>query len=82
MLKLWSCPQNPARSDPEISLLLEARSLVVLQGHMYESMLHGIAERTEDHVTANQAFANLALCADRYVSFFFFTFSLSGLSLM
>ncbi|KAF4517545.1 hypothetical protein B566_EDAN005109 [Ephemera danica] len=56
--------QSCDRSTPEVSLLLERRSLVVVQADMYENMLHSIAERTSDVVPSHPAFPNV--CADSY----------------
>ncbi|XP_071497883.1 alpha-ketoglutarate-dependent dioxygenase alkB homolog 6-like [Diadema antillarum] len=41
----------PPDTEPFMSLLLEPRSLLVLQGSMYTSHLHGITERATDSIT-------------------------------
>ncbi|XP_041352859.1 alpha-ketoglutarate-dependent dioxygenase alkB homolog 6-like isoform X2 [Gigantopelta aegis] len=43
-----------------MSLLLQPRSLVLVQSDMYKLHLHGIAERTEDHIT--ESVSNLDFC--------------------
>ncbi|KDR15661.1 alpha-ketoglutarate-dependent dioxygenase alkB homolog 6 [Zootermopsis nevadensis] len=48
------------------SLLLERRSLVVLEDDMYVGYLHGIAEVENDIVNGSEA--NLELCSGRYAS--------------
>ena len=48
------------RRTPELSLVLQRGSLVVLQGSMYKDYLHGIAERTHD--TIDDGVANAGMC--------------------
>ena len=48
------------RRTPELSLVLQRGSLVVLQESMYKDYLHGIAERTHD--TIDDGVANAGMC--------------------
>jgi len=43
--------QNETDLMPEFSLLLEPRSLLVLQDDLYKTYLHGIEERNSDNLS-------------------------------
>ncbi|PSN38936.1 Alpha-ketoglutarate-dependent dioxygenase alkB 6 [Blattella germanica] len=57
---------SPAEDAHVTSLLLERRSLVVLQDEMYTKYLHTIREVQQD--TVSDTDANLSLCGERYES--------------
>ncbi|XP_047001960.1 alpha-ketoglutarate-dependent dioxygenase alkB homolog 6 [Schistocerca americana] len=57
--------QDDASKGPTFSLLLEQRSLLILQDELYHNYLHSIAEVMDDHVTNN--IANLHVCSGNYV---------------
>ncbi|KAJ3071943.1 Alpha-ketoglutarate-dependent dioxygenase alkB 6 [Podochytrium sp. JEL0797] len=44
--------ESPKRRKPDFRFLIQRRSLVILQDEMYECFLHGIAENSEDEVSA------------------------------
>lgn len=51
----------------EFSLLLERRSLLVLQKDLYHNYLHSIAERDADSITEqNSSIKNLHMCAEKF----------------
>lgn len=50
----------------EFSLLLEPRSLLVLQKDLYHNYLHSIAERDVDSISES-TIKNLHMCADKYL---------------
>lgn len=50
----------------EFSLLLEPRSLLVLQKDLYHNYLHSIAERDVDNITES-TIKNLHMCANKFV---------------
>ncbi|XP_059473180.1 alpha-ketoglutarate-dependent dioxygenase alkB homolog 6 [Neocloeon triangulifer] len=52
--------------EPVVSLLLEPRSLVIVQDEMYNKMLHSIAERGFDEISSDKKIANLHLCSETY----------------
>ncbi|XP_065353079.1 alpha-ketoglutarate-dependent dioxygenase alkB homolog 6 [Cloeon dipterum] len=54
------------RTEVVVSLLLEPRSLVIVQDDMYSQMLHSIAERSVDQVSSEMKIANRAACAKRF----------------
>ncbi|XP_020289096.1 alpha-ketoglutarate-dependent dioxygenase alkB homolog 6 [Pseudomyrmex gracilis] len=62
--KLDSTEQQ--QSKFEFSLLLEPRSLLVLQKDLYHNYLHSIAERDVDDVTES-TIKNLHMCANKFV---------------
>lgn len=49
----------------EFSLLLERRSLLVLQKDLYHNYLHSIAERVSDSIT-KLSVKNLHMCAEKF----------------
>lgn len=51
--------------SPSFSLLLEQRSLLILQDELYHNYHHSIAEVTDDNVT--DSIANLHVCSRNYV---------------
>lgn len=49
----------------EFSLLLERRSLLVLQKDLYHNYLHSIAERNAD-IISESSIKNLHMCAEKF----------------
>lgn len=50
-----------------VSLLLEPRSLVIVEDDMYDNMLHEIAERCTDDISKDSKVANISMCSDKYL---------------
>jgi len=48
-----------------LSLLLEPRSLVIVEDDMYNKMLHEIAERSVDEITDKSQIANSSMCSEK-----------------
>jgi hypothetical protein len=60
--------QNEAcdkEKGPVVSLLLEPRSLVIVEDDMYDNMLHEIAERCTDEISKDSRIANISTCCDK-----------------
>ncbi|XP_076249527.1 putative RNA/DNA demethylase ALKBH6 isoform X2 [Calliopsis andreniformis] len=56
---------QPQQLNLEFSLLLERRSLLILQKDLYHHYLHSIAERDTD-VISKSVVKNLTLCGEQY----------------
>lgn len=63
--KLDSVEQHD--TNLEFSLLLERRSLFILQGDLYHNYLHSIAERGTD-VLSKSVIKNLHICGEQFVT--------------
>lgn len=57
----------PQQQQPklEFSLLLERRSLLILQKDLYHNYLHSIAERGADSISGS-SIKNLHMCAEKF----------------
>lgn len=59
------CSTLQERPKLEFSLLLERRSLLILEDDLYHNYLHAIAERTSDTISSEDI-KNLELCGEKY----------------
>lgn len=53
------------QTNLEFSILLERRSLFILQGDLYHNYMHSIAERDTD-IISSSAIKNLIICGEKF----------------
>lgn len=64
VLKFYEPANEQTGLEPKFSLLLEPRSLLILQDKLFQYYLHGIEEVTEDVI--DESVANLDMCSGDY----------------
>lgn len=65
VLKFFEPATEQAGLEPKFSLLLEPRSLLILQDNLFEHYLHCIEELEEDVI--DELVANLDMCSKQYM---------------